>query len=253
MNAPPAGAAAQPALGADRAAGARAPLSIVIPCWNDDAALRSIVETARDLRGVREIIVADASTNDVCAAVAQALGAKVVRCACPNRGAQMNAGARTAGGELLLFQHADTELTQTHVDALLSAMRDPDVIGGAFHRKFDDRHPRLAFLEPWSRVLAQLGGTLFGDQSIFIRRSAFTRLGGFAEIPLMEDVDFSRRLRHAGRRVVLDPPIASSARHHRRLGPWRASLRNGLMIALYRLGVSPESLHAWYYRGDVPE
>ncbi|MDQ3623042.1 MAG: glycosyl transferase family 2, partial [Verrucomicrobiota bacterium] len=70
---------------------------------------------------------------------------------------------------------------------------------------------------------------------------------------LMEDVDFSRRLRHAGRRVVLDPPIASSPRHHRRVGPWRASLRNGLMITLFHLGASPEALHAWYYRDYAPE
>lgn len=92
------------------------------------------------------------------------------------------------------------------------------------------------------------GGTLYGDQTIFVRRETFLTLGGFAKIPLMEDIEFSRRLRGAGQIAVLDPPVRSSARRHLRKGAWRTSLQNGLFIALYRLGVSPHRLHRWYYR-----
>jgi GT2 family glycosyltransferase len=121
------------------------------------------------------------------------------------------------------------------------------VIGGAFHRTFDERHPRLKWINHIARVLARNGGTLYGDQSIFVRRETFLQLQGFAQIPLMEDMEFSRRLRAAGKTVVLDPPIRSSARRHAQRGAWRSSIQNGLFIMLYKAGVSPTRLHRWYY------
>lgn len=226
-------------------------LTIVIPIWNDPAALREILGTIAGLRGVNEVIVGDASATDDCAQIAIAAGARLVRCAKPGRGQQMNAAASMATGDAILFQHADTELRQAHVDSLLAAMDDPDVIGGAFHRKFDARHPRLMWLESWNRILAEQGGTLFGDQSLFVRREVFERMGGYRPFPLMEDVDFSKRLRNEGRRIVLDPPIATSARHHMKRGSWRTSLRNATMLLLFALGASPDFLHAWYYRKRI--
>lgn len=108
------------------------------------------------------------------------------------------------------------------------------------------------WLEGWNRILAEKGGTLFGDQSIFVRRDVFERMGGYRAFPLMEDVDFSKRLLNEGRRVVLDPPITTSARHHMKRGSWRTSLRNGTMLLLFALGASPDFLHAWYYRNWKP-
>lgn len=160
----------------------------------------------------------------------------------------MNAGAAKAAGDVLLFQHADTELTAAHVNAIGMALQDPAVRGGAFYRKFDDRHPRLMWLESFARFLSRNGGTLFGDQSVFVRRETFLHLGGFAEIPLMEDVEFSRRLRAAGRVVVLDPPVRTSARRHANEGAWRKTIQNGLFLLLFNLGVPAERLHRWYYR-----
>ena len=133
----------------------------------------------------------------------------------------------------------------------LLALLDPTVICGAFYRKFDARHPRLRWLEKAARFLSRHGGTFFGDQSLFVRRETFAALGGFAPIPLMEDVEFSRRLHRAGKVVVLDPPMASSTRRHLSRGTWRTSIQNGLFILLYRCGVSPERLHRWYYRDQL--
>ena len=226
-----------------------AQLSVVIPCWNDAAVLRTLLDALRELRSIHEIIVADATRGDECRSIAAAAGAKITHCPQPNRGAQMNAGARLATGDALLFQHADTELTQLHVDALHTALRDARTIGGAFHRRYDGRHAGLGWMQHVTRVWNEHGGTLYGDQSIFVRRAAFEQLGGFAEIPLMEDVEFSRRLRRAGRTMVLDPPIATSPRHHTRRGAWRTTARNAAMLALFRLGICPHRLHAWYYRG----
>ena len=128
-------------------------------------------------------------------------------------------------------------------------MADPNVIGGAFFRKFDGRHPRLMWLESVARFLTRHGGTLYGDQSIFVRRDVFMELGGFAKIPLMEDVEFSRRLRGAGKIAVLDPPVQSSARRHLRKGAWRTSIQNGLFIVLYNLGVSPHTAPSLVFSG----
>jgi len=222
-------------------------ISVIIPCWNDAVALAGTLRKLRTLCGIDEVIVADASHGGECRAVAEDAGARVAACVRPNRGAQMNRGAALAGSAALLFHHADSDLQQAHVHSLRCALEDPELIGGAFHRKFDDRHPRFRWLERIGRFLADRGGTLYGDQSMFVRRPVFERMGGFAEIPLMEDIEFSRRLRRAGRTAVLDPPLASSPRHHVRRGALRTSLRNGTMIALYRLGYPPEKLHAWYY------
>ena len=122
------------------------------------------------------------------------------------------------------------------------------MIGGAFYRKFDGRHPRLRWLEAVARFFTRHGGSFFGDQSVFVRLETFRALGGFAPIPLMEDMEFSRRLRRAGKVAVLDPPVESSSRRHADRGAWRTSIQNGLFIVLYKCGFSPTHLHRWYYR-----
>lgn len=223
-------------------------LSIVIPCWNDAEALSRLFESAGSLRGVHEFVLADASSGGGPAAVARAAGASVVRCPRPSRGAQMNAGAAAAAGQVLLFHHADSELSQAHIDALHAVMNEPAIVGGAYYRRFDGRHPGLRWLEGVARLHNRLGGTFYGDQSIFVRADHFTRIGGYANLPLMEDVEFCRRLRRSGRVALLDPPMASSARRFSRGGAWRTTLENGILLGLFRLGVPAERLHAWYYR-----
>ncbi len=223
-------------------------LSVIVPIWNDPAALRTVLSTIAALRGIDEVIIGDASTTDECARIARDADAILVRCEKLGRGQQMNAAAAVATGDVLLFHHADTELQQAHIDSLRVAMKNEHVAGGSYHRKFDTRHPRFMWLERWNRMLLEAGGTIFGDQSIFVRRSVFERMGGYAKHRLMEDVDFSSRLLREGRRILLDPPIATGARHHIKGGSWRTSVRNGMMILLYHAGASPDFLHAWYYR-----
>ncbi len=230
------------------AAAGRLRVSVIVPTWCDADNLALLLPQLSQIDGVGEVIVVDASGDAASKEIAQRSGANFVACSGANRGAQMNVGAMLATGDVLLFHHADTELRAEHFAALNSATADPQVIGGAFHRKFDLRHPNLLWLEPIARLRSRRGGTLYGDQSIFVRRETFLQLGGFAKIPLMEDVEFSRRLRAAGKVVVLDPPVQTSARRHARRGAWRTSIQNALFIVLYKLGVSPERLHRWYYR-----
>ena len=224
-------------------------LSVVIPSWNDAENLATLLPALRKIDIAPELIVVDASSDVAAEEIAAASGAAFIRCSAPNRGAQMNAGATFAHGDILVFQHADTELTGAHLTAIQTALADHEIVGGAFFRKFDGRHPRLMWLEHTARFLTQHGGTLFGDQTVFVRREVFLQLQGFAQMPLMEDVEFSRRLRAAGKIAILDPAVRSSARRHLRRGAWRTSIQNGIFLLLFKIGVSPHRLHHWYYRG----
>jgi len=199
-----------------------------------------------------ECVVALAGQSVEVDALEEEGSSRVARLAQPSRGAQLNAGAALARGAVLLFHHADSELTPAHLTSLVAAMNRPEIIGGAFCRAFDERHPYLRWLEPLARRWDECGGTLYGDQSLFVRASVFRVLDGFAPIPLMEDVEFSARLRRAGKVAILDPPLRTSDRQHRRDGAWRTSFRNGLFLLLYQMGVPPATLHRWYYRREAP-
>jgi rSAM/selenodomain-associated transferase 2 len=223
-------------------------ISFIIPAWRDSENLSSLLPRLTALPGPVEIIVVEVSLEGrVQSRPYEANGARFVSVSNPNRGEQMNHGASIATGDVLVFHHADSEFTPAHLQAIETVMRDPSVAGGAFHRKFDDRHPHLMWLEKFARWRAGRGATLYGDQSIFVRRAVFQKLGGFAPIPLMEDVEFSPRLRREGKAVLLDPPLRSSARHHERQGAWKRTIQNGALLLLYKVGVPPRRLHRWYY------
>lgn len=224
-------------------------ISVVVPSWREAENLARLLPILSGLDRVAETIVVDASGDIESERIVHSCGAIFIASSRPNRGEQMNLGAEAAGGDVLVFLHSDTNLEDAHLAAIEAAFSDPQIIGGAFFRRFDRRHPRLMWLEAVARFLTRHGGTLYGDQSIFVRRDIFMNLNGFAKIPLMEDVEFSRRLRAAGKVAVLDPPVQSSARRHLRKGAWRTSIQNGLFILLYHFGVSPHRLHRWYYRG----
>ena len=222
-------------------------ISVVVPSWRDADSLAVLLPKLARIPAIAQTIVVDASGDERSAAIARDSGAQIFTCSAPNRGAQMNVGATFASGDAVIFHHADTELDAEHVEAVRAALRDPEIVGGAFHRKFDHRHPRLRFLERAGRYLSEHGGTLYGDQSIFVRRDVFLKMQGFAQLPLMEDVEFSKRLRAAGKLAILDPPVSTSARRHQKNGAWKTTIQNGLFILLYKLGVSPVTLHRWYY------
>lgn len=225
--------------------------SIVIPCWNDLDALAALLPELRKIDNIHEIIVVEASEDRQSQELADAYGTVFLHSVQPSRGEQMNMGAAAATGDVIVFNHVDTQLTGAHLLALESAMSDPEIRGGAFYRKFDRRHPHLDWLAKIARIHNRWGTTIFGDQSIFVRREVFQELGGFAPIPLMEDVEFSRRLRSAGPIAMVDPPVQSSARRHAARGPRRTSLQNVLLLFLYKIGVSPRRLHRWYYQDRI--
>lgn len=166
-------------------------ISIIIPCWRDATALVKLVDRIRntpDTQWIAVLVNPDRST----VAGLERKGVECFSFPWPNRGAQMNRGAQLATGDVLLFHHVDSQLTLEHLESLREAMAISKVIGGAFYRKFDERHPCLRWAEPAERWRCRHWGALFGDQSLFVRKEIFVQLGGFADIPLMEDVDSQR-------------------------------------------------------------
>jgi hypothetical protein len=223
-------------------------ISIIVPVWGDDDLLAGLVNRLPSSPELLEWVVAAVNPSVILRELEHRGDIRLVACVTPSRGRQQNAGAAEAQGLLLCFHHADSELLPEHVSALVKVAADEAVGGGAFHRKFDDRHGWMMRWEGAARGLCSVAGPLFGDQSIFVRADVFKRSGGFADIPLMEDVEFSSRLRRLTRIKLLDPPLRSSPRRFQSLGNWRSTLLNILFIALFYLGISPNTLHRWYYQ-----
>jgi Glycosyl transferase family 2 len=220
-------------------------ISLIVPVWEDDHLVVDLVNTLPVAPALAEWIVVAVRPGESLHNLDRRGAIRLIACDEPSRGKQMNAGAKAARGTLLCFHHSDTELLPEHLGALLKVASDNTIVGGAFHRRF--RAQRKMWREPLVKWLSKLGGPLFGDQSIFVKASVFQRLGGFADIPLMEDLEFSRRLRRFGRVALLDPPLWSPPRRLGRFGTWWRTFRNIAFIGLFYLGVDPHTLHRWYY------
>jgi rSAM/selenodomain-associated transferase 2 len=212
-------------------------LSVVLPTLNAAATLPACLSA---ISVADEIVVADGGSADGTKAIAEASGVRVVESP-RGRGVQLRAGAAAARGDWLLFLHADTILGtgwRAAVDAHASAMPDQ---AACFRFRLDD--------SGWQARLIERGVAArrfpYGDQGLLISRTLYDALGGYRPLPLMEDVDLVRRI---GRRRLrlLDVPATTSAERWRRNGWLRRSARNLGLLALYRLGASPERLAKLY-------
>jgi hypothetical protein len=218
-------------------------ISLVVPVWGDDDLVVELVNGLPAAAEICEWIVVAVEPAEGLKDLDRRGVIRLISCDQPSRGRQQNLGAAVARGELLCFHHADSELRPEHLAALARVAKNGAIIGGAFHRRFYP--PRMLWREPLVRCINSLGGPLFGDQSLFVRTAVFREMGGFANFPLMEDVEFSRRLRRIGHIELLDPPLWSPPR---RSGTWRTAIQNATLTCLYYLGIEPRTLHRWYYR-----
>ena len=224
-------------------------LSIVIPALNESANLaRLLPDLATREAGAEVIVVDGGSEDDSREVVARVQGARWL--ASPRgRARQMNAGARASRGDVVLFLHADTVLPDGAGAAIRAALADPGVVGGRFDVRLDSRRPLLAVVAWMMNQRSRLTGLATGDQAIFVRRSVLDALGGYADIPLMEDIELSRRLKRCGRVTALRLRVTTSARKWEREGVVRTIVLMWTLRLLYALGVAPARLHRWYYAG----
>ena len=219
-------------------------ISIVIPALNEEATLAATVASARG-PGVREVIVVDGGSSDGTADLARHLAARVLS-APRGRALQMNAGAAAATGTVLLFLHADTLLPEGFDTAVLTALQNPRVVGGRFDLLLMPGSFLLALTATLINLRSRLSRIATGDQAIFVRRRVFGDLGGFPELPLMEDIAFSRALKRAGGVACLRQKVTTSSRRWRQNGVLRTILLMWSLRLLYLCGVSPERLRRAY-------
>jgi rSAM/selenodomain-associated transferase 2 len=159
----------------------------------------------------------------------------------------MNEGVRAAGGDILVFLHADTELPANAFRSISSIMLKGRFAGGAFDLAIDARGLIFRVIEWVTSNRSRLTRIPYGDQAIFLGRDSFMRIGGYRDIPLMEDVDLMRRLKARGDRIfIIREKVKTSARRWEREGVLRCTARNWAIMLLYLLGVRPERLARWY-------
>ncbi len=231
-------------------------ISVVIPTLNEEATVSRAIRSCREA-GPCEVIVADGGSRDRTAEIARGEADAVIATP-PGRAAQMNAGAAAARGNVFLFLHADTLLPGGSVPAVLGALQDPGVIGGAFRVRLAaspgaGRYVR-ATLGITGRMIGARAGVsraFTGDQAIFVRTEAFCAVGGYPEIPLMEDVELSRRMRRAGKTVLLPLRVQTSGRRWEAWGPLRTVLFMWRLRIAYLLGRTPSRCAEAYRRGPL--
>ena len=230
---------------AARAAG-RSGLSIIIPALNEEAQLGATLLAARRDQP-HEIIVADGGSTDRTIEVARAHDVIVLK-APAGRARQMNAAAEVATGGVLLFLHADTLLPANYSELIRATLSRPGVVGGAFQFALGGAFAGRRLIERGTNWRARVRQMPYGDQGLFLRRETFDQLNGFPDQAIMEDYEFVRRLQRLGRIALADGAATTSGRRWQRLGPWRTTLINSLMVLGYRAGVAPATLAKWYRR-----
>lgn len=224
--------------------------SIIVPVFNEGASINQLIEHARALAGgsglSAEIIVVDGDPGGKTIAsigdreVVTTLGIK-------GRGSQMNAGAALAKGEILLFLHADTKLPDDALPLIDAACGRSASVAGAFDLAIDSQRPVFRLIEKTASLRSRLTRIPYGDQAFFFDADYFRRLGAFAGIPLMEDVEIMRRIKKRGDRIVfIDRPARTSARRWEKEGIMKCTVRNWCLISLYLFGVSPGRLVRFY-------
>ena len=221
-------------------------LSIIVPIFNEAQLLQPFLAHLREHTPGAEIIVADGGSSDGTADLAQGFCDQLV-VSQRSRATQMNAGARAAHGDILWFLHVDAEVPWGCLSEIERIMDDPGVAGGFFRIRL----PRAAVYR-LTDTFAHYAGILLrmrcGDHGLFCRRTVFLDIGGFPEVPLMEDVEFFRLLRRRGRVICSQKRILASPRRYETVGGLRLTLAYGLIAMLYIFGVPLTKLAAIYKR-----
>jgi rSAM/selenodomain-associated transferase 2 len=218
-------------------------LSVVVPALNEAHGIRGALEALAPLRARgHEVIVVDGGSSDGTAELATSLCDRLLH-ARVGRAVQMNAGARAATGDALLFLHADTRLPERADELVLSSLGEK--AWGRFDVTIDSKHPMLRIVACAMNLRSRLTGIATGDQAIFVRRDAFA---GFPEIALMEDVAFCRRMKRLGRPSCRRERVLTSARRWEARGVLRTIVLMWRLRLLYFLGARPEDLARIYQR-----
>lgn len=224
-------------------------ISIIVPVLNEAAVIRATLTALQPLRTAgHELIVVDGGSTDGTAALAGPLADRVVT-APRGRARQMNAGARKARGEVLWFLHADTLPPAGAERLILAGLEANGRVWGRFDVRLSGRHPLLRVVERLMNWRSRLTGIATGDQGVFVSHAAFLMVGGFPEIPLMEDIALSRRLKRLGPPLCLKARVVTSSRRWETHGIVSTILLMWRLRLAYALGADPAHLARRYRSG----
>lgn len=230
-------------------------VSVIIPAYNEEAALPDTLRSLFSQPGDCEIIAVDGGSTDRTRGVLLDAGfsegpvpltphrSRLFMTAPKGRASQMNAGAKTAGGEWLLFLHADTVLPEGAINRLNKMEADHTIQAGGFMHQFSGNDWRLRVISLLDNFRCTRSRIIYGDQALFVRRSLFERLGGFPDQPILEDVAFCERVIKETHPLLLFPPVITDARKFLKMGVWRSFVRVLLIIlhVEYRLPTLPRT------------
>ena len=225
---------------------ARAQFSIIVPVFNEARLLRPFLAHLRERAPGAEIIVADGGSPDGSADRAQGSCDQLV-VSQRSRATQMNAGARAARGDILWFLHVDAEVPLGCLSEIERIMDDPGAAGGFFRIRLP-QYPVYRLTDSFAHYAGILLRMRCGDHGLFCRRTAFLEVGGFPEVPLMEDVEFFRLLRRRGGVICSQKRILASPRRYETIGPVRLTLAYGFITVLYIFGIPLSKLASIYER-----
>lgn len=229
-------------------------ITVIIPTLNESSTISQTLRHTVGL-GFDELIVVDGGSADQTRSLVESLTLNLqpsafsqflVLTTTPGRAKQLNAGANAGRSDVLLFLHADTRLPDAAKQAIESALADQAVVGGRFDVRFDNPSAWARMISAFMNGRSRLTRISTGDQAIFVRRDIFERLGGFSEIPIMEDIEFSSRLKREGAIAILHDRVTTSFRRWETNGPLKTILLMWALRFLYWIGVSPHRLANLY-------
>lgn len=213
-------------------------LSIIVPVFNEASRLPSLLAQLLQLQQDGcEVLLVDGGSSDDSAGLAERAGLRLIRSP-PGRALQMNAGAAQATGEVLLFLHADTRLPEGAPALVTQALSGKAHRWGRFDVRISGHHAMLRVIGAMMNLRSRWSGIATGDQAMFVSRAVFESVGGFAQLPLMEDIELSKRLRRVSRPACIRPCVITSGRRWETHGVWRT------MLLMWRL--------RWQYWRGVP-
>jgi rSAM/selenodomain-associated transferase 2 len=221
-------------------------ISVIIPTLNEADNIMNTMVSVQSGQAV-EVIVVDGGSSDSTRRLAEEGGARVISTS-RGRAVQMNTGAAGAQGEIFLFLHGDSQAPVRFDGLIRHALLDPDRAAGAFQLQIAGEGRGLRIIEKMANWRSRWFQLPYGDQGIFIRAELFRKMGGFPELPIMEDFIFIQRLQRQGRIVTLSASVLTSGRRWESLGIWRTTWRNQMMLAGYYGGISLGCLSRWYRR-----
>lgn len=224
------------------------PISIIVPTLNEEKLLGGLLTSLQEHNGL-EIIVTDGGSTDRTLEIAENAKVEIVHSR-PGRGFQQNAGAEAASYDTFVFLHCDTRPPHNFPKTINEILNEPETVAGAFRLKIDTDSIACRLIEWGANVRSSLFKMPYGDQAIFTRKEIFKRVGGFPDQPFLEDLELVRRLKRAGRIRIARSYVSTSERRWQRLGPFRTTLLNQIILIAYTCGASPVKLQRLYYRSN---